>query len=132
MVGIYKKLSAWKESKKIAIKIFTLTKDFPKEEIFGITAQIHRAVVSISSNIAEAYGTRYIKKRINQLDIAIGSTNEVENLVDLSYEFGYINKDDFDDLNDLTESIRKQLYGLIKSLEEGIVVENNIEGIEIR
>ena len=117
MVSSFKKLNAWKEAKSVAVKVFNISKEFPKEEIYGFTSQIRRAAFSISNNISEGYGYRYIDKRINQFDTAVGSTNEVENMIDIGYELGFIKKKDHDGINDSLENTRKLLFGLIRSLE---------------
>ena len=105
-------------------KAILISKKFPKEEIFAFTSQIRRAAVSISNNIAEGTGSRYIHKRINYIDNAIGSSNEVENLIEYAFELNYIEKIDQENLNKKVEEVRKMLYGLVKSLEEQVELDN--------
>jgi four helix bundle protein len=81
MAKMYENLDAWKEATNLAVKIYQVTKNFPKEEIFGITSQLPRASIFISSNLAEGAG-RKTKKDFKQfVHIASGSLNEVENLL---------------------------------------------------
>ena len=58
MAKMYENLDVWKEATNLTVQIYNVTKNFPKEEIFGITSQLRRASVSISSNIAEGAGRR--------------------------------------------------------------------------
>jgi four helix bundle protein len=74
----YKDLVAWQKSMDLVASVYKITKEFPKEEVYGLTSQIRRAVVSIPSNIAEGDG-RESKKEFSQfLSIAYGSLREVE------------------------------------------------------
>lgn len=68
----YKTLDAWKLAMKIVKEIYTLTKQFPKDELFGLTSQMKRASVSIPSNIAEGIGRKYKKDTLQFLHVARG------------------------------------------------------------
>jgi four helix bundle protein len=80
----YKDLIIWQKSIDLAVEIYKLSSKFPKEEIYGMTSQIRRAVCSISLNIAEGYGRNTTKNYINSLYIAKGSLQEVESAIILS------------------------------------------------
>jgi len=72
-------LRAWQEGHTLVLAVYKVTKDFPKEELFGLTNQIRRAVVSVTSNIAEGF-TRYSSKEKNQFYfVCLGSLAEVQN-----------------------------------------------------
>ena len=75
---IYKNLEAWKKSMLLVKEIYNLAKDFPKEEIYGITSQIKRAAISVPANIAEGVVRNYKKEKIQFLHISRGSLYEVE------------------------------------------------------
>ncbi|MBU4338308.1 four helix bundle protein [Patescibacteria group bacterium] len=96
MAKSYENLKIWQESLEIAILIYSVTKKFPKDEIFGIVSQIRRAVISISSNIAEGSGRTTRKEFSRFIDIAIGSLNETENLLIISLKLSYLFQKDFD------------------------------------
>jgi len=105
-------LDAWKEAIKLTIEIYTLTKSFPKEELYGITNQIRRSAVSIPSNIAEGCARQTAKETIQFLHIALGSAAELETQLIIANELKY-SKDTNEIFNTLNH-IRKLVVGLIK------------------
>jgi len=100
----YKELLIWQEAHQFALKIYKLTKAFPKEELFGITSQLRRASVSMPCNIAEGCGRHTSKDFANFLQIVLGATNETDYLILLCKDLGYTSVNDF---NSLEESINK-------------------------
>ena len=86
----FKNLEIWKKSHKLTLEIYKATQQFPREEIFGLTSQIRRAVSSIPTNIAEGCGRRTNAELANFLNIASGSASEVEFEILLAKEVGYI------------------------------------------
>ena len=78
MAGSYKDLRAWKQSMELALEIYRFTENFPKEERYGLTSQLRRAAVSVSSNIAEGKGRCTDKELLLFLHHARGSLLEVE------------------------------------------------------
>lgn len=89
----YKELSVWKKSRIFVKIVYDQTKLFPKEEQYGLTNQIRRAVVSIPSNIAEGYNRYSDKEFIHFLSIAKGSAAEVETQILLAKDLEYISKE---------------------------------------
>jgi len=90
----FEELNVWKESVKFAGEIYALTKKFSKNEQFGITSQLNRAVVSVSSNIAEGCGRNSDADLSRFIQIAIGSLNEVVTLLHICLGQKYINQID--------------------------------------
>ena len=82
--GSYRDLTVWQKSVDLAADVYRLTRDFPPDERFGITAQVRRAVMSISNNIAEGHGRATRGEFLNALSVARGSANEVENCLFVS------------------------------------------------
>ncbi|RKD32261.1 four helix bundle protein [Thermohalobacter berrensis] len=115
----FKKLDVWKKAYNLSLEVYKTTKNFPSDETFGLTSQIRRASVSISTNIAEGNGRIYSKEYIKFLSIARGSTMEVENLLMLSRDLGYINDETFIKLDKECRNIINMLYKLIKSVKKG-------------
>ena len=77
MLKNYKELKVWQKSYQLCLKIYKVTKIFPKEEKYGLTSQIRRSAVSIPSNIAEGYGRKTTADYIKYLYIAYGSVCEL-------------------------------------------------------
>ncbi len=110
----HKDLDVWKEAMKLAKEVYRLTSGFPKEEIYGLTAQIRRSVVSIPSNIAEGAARNSDKEFVQFLYIALGSLAELETQLFLSRELAFCQSTGVDE--DL-DRIRKMLTGLIKHVK---------------
>lgn len=109
----HKELDVWKESIELTKKIYNITKNFPKEELYGLTNQIRRASVSIPSNIAEGSTRNSDKEFIQFLYVSLGSLAELETQLIISKEIGY-NKYLFEEE---IEKIKKMILGLIKYLK---------------
>ena len=114
VVKTHRDLDVWKNGIELVKKIYILTKDFPKEEIYTLTSQIRRSAISIPSNIAEGAARNSKKEFIQFLYIALGSAAELETQLNVAKELGYIK-----DLNifDDFEKLKIQLIGLIKYLK---------------
>jgi len=74
----YRDLFVWQKAMELVTAVYTITKDFPKEELYGLTAQIRRSAVSVPSNIAEGYGRKSTLEYIRLLQIACGSLYELQ------------------------------------------------------
>lgn len=92
MAQDFRKLTIWNEAITFATKVYAMCKKFPKEEQFALTSQLHRASVSVSANIAEGAGRHSRADFAHFLDVAQGSLNEVQSLVEIAKEVGYISK----------------------------------------
>jgi four helix bundle protein len=117
MLKSYKELNVWQKAYQLYIAIYKITKDFPKEERYGLTAQIRRAAVSVPSNIAEGYGRKTTPEYIQSLYIAYGSHCELETQIMVSKDLGYIKSDDFQELQREIGEVERMLKALIKSLQ---------------
>ena len=113
----HKDLEVWKNSINLVKEIYELTKEFPKEELYGLSNQIRRAAISIPSNIAEGAARNYNKEYIQFLYISLGSLSELETQLIISFELSYLPKDSLDNIINKLNLIRSQLYGLIKYLK---------------
>lgn len=107
-------LNAWKEGHKLVLEIYKITKNFPKEELFGLTNQIRRAAVSITSNIAEAFSRQSFKEKAQFYCIAKGSLTELQNQLLIAKDIGYLDSNKFKEIAELTIIIHKLTNGLIK------------------
>lgn len=89
----YTDLEIWIETRRLVNEVYQLTKSFPKEEVYGITNQIRRSSISVSSNITEGCGRQSSKETIHFLYIARGSLYELETQLYLSSDQNYISKE---------------------------------------
>lgn len=80
----FRDLIVWQKSKDLAVVIYKITEQFPKSEIYGLTSQMRRAVISISSNIAESYNRFHSKEKNQFLAIAYGSGSELESQIEVA------------------------------------------------
>lgn len=110
----YKKLDVWNRAVEFATQIYSVTKNFPKEELYGLTSQLRRASVSISSNISEGAGRNSDKEFRQFLNISFGSCSEIETQLIISYKLGYLSEDDFTFLSNEVVEIQKIIYKLIQ------------------
>ena len=112
----FKELKVWKSGIDITKVIFQLTRSFPADEKYGLISQMVRSAISIPSNIAEGSGRKSNKDFHHFLNIALGSSFELETQVIIANEFKYINQEITDSTCKLINDIQKMIYGLQKSL----------------
>ena len=113
----HRDLKVWNDSINFVTKIYQITNNFPKEELFGITSQIRRASVSIPSNIAEGAARTSKKEFNNFLSIALGSASEVETQLIISKNLNYLNIDSFNTIIQDLNKIQRMISGLMKSIK---------------
>lgn len=113
----YRNLKVWKKAHEVVLEIYKMTNDFPEDERFGLTSQLRRAVVSIPTNLAEGYGRTTSADFKRFVMISLGSANEVEYLLLLCKDLGYISKEYYRHFNEKIIQITKMLYGLKKAIE---------------
>ncbi len=116
-VRSYKDLDVWSIAMSLAEHSYRVTKAFPREELYGLAAQIRRASVSIPANIAEGYGRDQTGSFVQFLRIAQGSTRELETHVILSGRVGLLQSNVVAGLLDDCERVSKMLRSMIRSLE---------------
>ena len=114
----YRDLLVWQRAMELVKEIYRVTKSFPKEEVYGLTAQIRRAAIAVSSNIAEGKG-RYSTADVNHFLVqARGSLYELETQVLIATDLKYLSEAESKKLLDRSDEVAKLLNGLIRSLRE--------------
>ncbi len=108
----FRRYQVWQKAHALTLETYLATRPFPKDERFGLTAQIRRSVASIPTNIAEGFGRTGDRERGRFLDIAIGSANEVEYQLLLSNELQYLETTVYEELNERVIEVRKMLISL--------------------
>lgn len=109
----YTKLDVWLESRKLTNLLYNISKQFPKEEIYGLTNQMRRCAVSIPSNIAEGCGRQTSKDTIHFLHISRGSLYELETQCFLALDQKYIDEKQFNEVFELIQACKRLLNGFI-------------------
>lgn len=102
----------------LTVRIYHLTKSFPREETYGLTSQIRRASASIAANIAEGQGRRLSKEFQQFLANARGSLLELDTHLELSFRVGYLNETHHKELKDKINEVGRILNGLMRSLKK--------------
>jgi four helix bundle protein len=111
----YKELKVWQKAIELIVIVYKLTEKFPKSEIFGMTMQSRKSSCSIANNIAEGSG-RGTKKDTNHfLDIAYGSSAELETQLIISEKLTFINELELDNCSKRIDEIQRMITGLKKS-----------------
>ena len=116
----HKKLAVWTEAVALATEIYKVTESFPKSEIYGITSQMRRAVVSIPSNIAEGAARHSAHEFAQFLNIAGGSLSELDTQIEIASNLNYILIKKKRELELRLDSIAKKLAGLINKIRKNI------------
>ena len=114
----FKELNYWKEAKDFSVLVYKVTSKFPSSEIYGISSQIKRAVVSIPSNIAEGAGRNTSKDFSRFIAIALGSSFELETQLIIANELDYIENQKFIELIQKLNKIQKMLVNFQKHLNK--------------
>lgn len=115
MIKSFQELIVWQKSHKLTLEIYQTVASFPKYEEYGLASQMRRCSSSVPSNIAEGFKRRTQKDSRNFYNIASGSLEELKYQIILSRDLGYINKDRFKNLFDMSEEVGKLLAGWSKS-----------------
>lgn len=116
-INKFEDLEAWQISHRFVTDIYKITKDFPKEEQYGLVSQLRRAALSITANIAEGFSRYHFKDKIRFYYNSRGSLSEVRNCIILAHDLNYLNKDYYFKLLDDSERVLKLINGLIRSIE---------------
>ncbi len=107
-------LNTWKEAHRLVLAVYKITQNFPREELFGLTSQIRRAAISITSNVAEGFSRKSYKEKSQFYSMALGSLTEVQNQTIIARDLGYIAEKVFKEIEELVIIVSKLLNGLIK------------------
>jgi four helix bundle protein len=113
----YIKLDVWQKSMDMVVSVYSMTKSFPKEELYSLTSQIRRAAISIPANIAEGRAKRSTRDYMRFINIACGSTAELETHIMIAEKLGYVSNENAKPLLEETARIGRMLNGLYSSLE---------------
>ncbi len=112
----HRDLIAWQKGMDLVSGVYRVTQNFPNSELFGLTAQLRRAALSVPSNIAEGAADRTPSQFANFLANALGSPNEIDTQLELSLRLGYISENEHQQISCLLDECLAVTYGLKKSI----------------
>ena len=111
-------MPVWQRGHQLVLKVYGLSDKFPKKETFSLADQIRRAVVSVTSNIAEGYGRTAWKDKCHFYVISMGSLREVQNQLMIARDLKYISAADTEPLLDEADQIIRLIYALMKNTKK--------------
>lgn len=113
----FRTLKVWEKSHLIVLAVYKATQSFPKNELYGITSQIQRSAVSVPTNIAEGCGKDSDAELGRYFKIAMGSSSELEYLLLLAHDLGYLADEQYNQLHTDLVEVRKMLNAFIQKLK---------------
>lgn len=123
----FKDLIVWNKSMDLVAEIYSLSRSFPKSEVFGLSNQIQRAAISIPSNIAEGQGRKSTLSFIYHLSISKGSLQELETQLILAIRLKFILRDETIEAASLINEIGKMLNSLIRKLRKKMRLQKQLK-----
>ena len=118
MTQSFRDLIVWQRSMQLTVSIYTLTKEFPREELYGLTSQIRRAAVSLPSNIAEGHGRLGTNEYRHFLGIARASNFEVQTQLEIARRLDFGNPKLINEAESLSHEVGKMLYAILESIKK--------------
>ena len=116
----YRDLVVWQKAIALSVACYERTADFPREEAFGLVAQIRRASVSVAANIAEGHGREHTRSFVQFLRTSQGSLKELETHLIIAEKVRLMNAEQLSDLLGHTDEVGRMLRGLIRSLQANL------------
>lgn len=114
----FRSLEVWQAAHQITLALYKITKNFPREELYGLTSQIRRCSASIAANIAEGCGRRGEGEFHRFLQMASGSASELDYHLILSHDLGLLKRGDYQQLTGDLSTLRRRLSALISTVDE--------------
>ena len=112
----FEKLEIWQLSRKLAGRIYLITREFPDNERFGLISQVRRASISVSSNIAEGSSRYSTKDRVRFIEIGYGSLMEVASQLIIAMDLNYLEEDSHNELRELIEELSNKMNSFRKAI----------------
>jgi four helix bundle protein len=113
----FKELKVWHKAYDLALSIYEASRSFPREEMYGLTSQLRRAAVSIGANIAEGCGRRSDGELVRFLQIARGSSSEVEHHLLLARDLKFLQAATHQDIEKRLQEVQRMLTSLVSSIQ---------------
>ncbi|MFW6110376.1 MAG: four helix bundle protein [Patescibacteria group bacterium] len=114
----FKDLVVWQKGHRLVLAIYKVTSNFPDEEQYGLTSQLRRCAVSITSNIAEGFARKHRKEKIQFLYLALGSLTELQNQITIAHDVGFLKEKELKTITKKTIEVSKLINGSIKAIKD--------------
>jgi four helix bundle protein len=114
----FRELLVWQKGMALVTQVYFLTKIFPKEELYALTAQIRRSAVSIPSNIAEGFGRHHKQDYIRFLEIARSSLYELQTQLEISKNVNYLTEEELNIVFEMCKELEKMINSFIKTIAQ--------------
>lgn len=118
MVQSFRDLQVWQRAIQVSVAIYRLTKEFPREEIYGMTSQMRRSAVSVPSNIAEGHGRLSTGEYRQFLGIARGSNFELQTQLEIARALNFGNSKLLDEAEGLSHEVGKMIHGVLEGIKD--------------
>jgi four helix bundle protein len=112
----FRKLDVWKRAHELVLAVYRASQTLPKEEVFGVMMQLRRAATAIPTRIAEGCGRETNPEFAVDLRRGVAASNELDYLLLLTKDLGYLKPEMYDSLSAETVEVRKMIYGLLRKL----------------
>jgi len=119
-IKTFKDLLVWQEGHKLVIMVYKMTQKYPKSELFGLISQMRRSAVSMTSNIAEGFGRRTYKDRMQFYYMSQGSLTELKNQLLVARDIGYTTDSEYEEMEKQSDQTHRLLQGLITKTNQFI------------
>jgi four helix bundle protein len=118
MIGMmpYERLEAWELSHELVLAVYRASSNWPKSEVYGLTSQARRSAASVSMNLAEGAAKRGPREFRRYLDTSLGSLSELDYILRLAHDLGYLNSGDWEVLRESRDGAGKALWGLYRAI----------------
>jgi four helix bundle protein len=124
----YRDLQVWGKAHNLTLELYRVSRQFPREEVYGITSQLRRAAASIGANLAEGCGRRTSSELARFVRIAMGSASELDYHLLLSRDLGFMTDNDFTGTSATLNEVRKMLTSFLQSVEGQIEIQSRPAG----
>jgi four helix bundle protein len=126
MIRSFRDLQAWQRAIQLSVAIYRLTRDFPREEIYGLTSQIRRCAVSVPSNIAEGHGRLSTGEYRQFLGIARGSNFELQTQLEIARALGFGDTKTLEEAEGLSFEVGKMISGILNAIKDRGMVRSGL------
>ena len=114
----WQRLEVWQLADEMAYRVYMATRDFPKEELYGLTSQLRRAVLSVPTNIVEGYSRKGQKELVQFLNISIGSMAEAKYLLHFANRMEFLSNEKYDELKEGYDKLGKKLWKFYETVRQ--------------